>query len=75
VNEAKKYFEKFVEKYNAGELPSKIYKGIAFRYVQAREGEPAPRAIAKERGELAHTRTHTHTHTNTQTHTHTNTHT
>jgi hypothetical protein len=48
VKEAKKYFEKFVEKYNAGELPSKIYEGIAFRYVQARE---RARAIAKERGE------------------------
>ena len=29
--ETKKYFEKFVEKYNAGELPEKMYKGIAFR--------------------------------------------
>jgi hypothetical protein len=29
--ETKKYFDKFVEKYNAGELPEKMYKGIAFR--------------------------------------------
>jgi hypothetical protein len=33
--ETKKYFDKFVEKYNAGQLPEKMYKGIAFRY---REG-------------------------------------
>ena len=35
--DTKKYFEKFVEKYNSGSLPDKMYKGIAFRSETVRD--------------------------------------